>query len=95
MRRREFIALLGGTSAAAAWPLVTRAERIARVGFLGLTSASKQADRIDAFRAGLRNLGYVEGKNIQIEFRFADGDNGRLPGLLAELIGLNVDVIVA
>jgi putative ABC transport system substrate-binding protein len=74
MRRREFIALLSGT--AAAWPLVARAERIALVGFLGLTSASKQADRIDAFRAGLRNLGYVEGKNIQIEFRFADGDNG-------------------
>ncbi|HEX7564237.1 MAG TPA: ABC transporter substrate-binding protein [Bradyrhizobium sp.] len=85
--------LLGGT--AAAWPLVARAERIALVGFLGLTSASKQADRIDAFRAGLRNLGYVEGKNIQIEFRFADGDNGRLPGLVAQLIGLNVDVIVA
>jgi putative ABC transport system substrate-binding protein len=93
MRRREFITLLSGT--AAAWPLVARAERIARVGYLGLTSASKQADRIDAFRAGLRNLGYVEGKNIQIEFRFADGDNGRLPGLVAELIGLNVDVIVA
>ena len=93
MRRREFMTLLGGT--AAAWPLVARAERIALVGFLGLTSASKQADRIDAFRAGLRNLGYVEGKNIQIEFRFADGDNGRLSGLVAQLIGLNVDVIVA
>jgi putative ABC transport system substrate-binding protein len=95
MRRREFITLLGGAGAVAAWPLVARAERIARVGFLGVTSASKQADRIDAFRAGLRNLGYVDGKNIQIEFRFADGDNGRLPGLVAELIGLNVDVIVA
>ena len=95
MRRREFISILGSAGAVAAWPLVARAERIARVGYLGLTSASKQADRIDAFRAGLRNLGYVEGKNIQIEFRFADGDNGRLPGLVAELIGLNVDVIVA
>jgi putative ABC transport system substrate-binding protein len=61
-----------------------------------LTSAtSVQAIRIDAFREGLHNLGYIEGKNIQIEFRFADGDNGRLPGLVAELIGLNVDVIVA
>lgn len=94
MRRREFIALLGG--AGAAWPLVARAERIARVGYLGLTSAtSVQSIRIDAFREGLHNLGYVEGKNIQIEFRFADGDNGRLPGLVAELVGLNVDVIVA
>ena len=94
MRRREFITLLGGT--AAAWPLVARAARIARVGYLGLTSnTSVQAARIGAFREGLRNLGYVEGKNIQIEFRFADGDNDRLPGLVAELIGLNVDVIVA
>ena len=95
MRRREFIALLAGTAAAAAWPFVARAERIARVGFLGLTSASQQVARIDAFRVGLRDLGYVEGKNIQIEFRFANGDNDRLPGLVAELIGLNVDVIVA
>jgi putative ABC transport system substrate-binding protein len=93
MRRREFITLIG--AAATAWPLLARAERIARVGYLGLTSASQQAVRIDAFRAGLRNLGYVEGKNIQIEFCFADGDNDRLPGLAAELVGLNVDVIVA
>src|SRR5260370_21303445 len=92
MRRREFITLLGGT--AAAWPLVARAERIARVGYLGLTSAtSVQAARIEAFRVGLRNLGYIEGKNIQIEFRFAGGDNDRLPSLVAELIGLDVDVI--
>ena len=95
MRRREFIALLAGTGAAAAWPFVARAVRIARVGFLGLTSASQQVARIDAFRGGLRDLGYVEGKNIQIEFRFANGDNDRLPGLVVELIGLNVDVIVA
>jgi putative ABC transport system substrate-binding protein len=95
MRRREFIALLGGTSAAAAWPRVARAERIAQVGYLGLTSAtSVQATRIGAFREGLHNLGYVEGKNIQIEFRFAGGDNGRLPSPVAELIGLKVDVIV-
>ncbi len=93
MRRREFITLLGVT--VAAWPRVARAERIARVGYLGLTSGtSVQAARIEAFRVGLRNLGYIEGKNIQIEFRFAGGDNDRLPGLVAELIGLNVDVIV-
>jgi len=94
MQRREFIGLIGGT--AAVWPLVARAERIARVGYLGLTSAtSVQATRIHALREGLRKLGYVEGQNIQIEFRFAGGDNDRLPGLVAELIGLNVDVIVA
>src|SRR5512140_2384457 len=93
MRRREFIGLIGG--AAAVWPLLARAERTARVGYLGLTSAtSVQAARIHALREGLRNLGYIEGKNIQIEFRFAAGDNDKLPGLVAELIGLNVDVIV-
>ena len=93
MKRREFISLLGG--AVAAWPLAARAERIARVGYLGLTTAgSVQALRINAFRAGLRDLGYLEGKNIQIEFRFAGGNSDRLAGLATELIGLNVDVIV-
>jgi putative tryptophan/tyrosine transport system substrate-binding protein len=93
MRRREFISLICWT--AAGRPLVARAERIARVGYLGLTSAtSVQAARIEAFRSGLRNLGYIEGKNIQIEFRFAGGDNDRLPSLVAELIGLDVDIIV-
>ena len=95
MQRREFITLLGG--AAAAWPFTAHAQqpaKLVRVGYLGLTSAFQQASRIDAFRAGLRDLGYVEGKNIQIEFRFAYEDNDRLPGLAAELAGLNVDVIV-
>jgi putative tryptophan/tyrosine transport system substrate-binding protein len=94
VKRRAFIAGLGS---AAAWPLGARAqqsERIARIGYLGLTSASQHAVRIDAFRMGLRNLGYVEGRNLQIEFRFAEGDNDRLPGLATELIGLNVDVIL-
>ena len=93
MRRREFITLLVGS--AAALPRVAGAERIARVGYLGLTTAdSVQALRINALRAGLRDLGYVEGKNIQIEFRFAGGDNDRISSLATELIGLNVDVIV-
>jgi putative ABC transport system substrate-binding protein len=93
MRRREFIALISGT--AAVWPLVARAERIVRVGYLGLTSlGSVQASRIEAFRDGLRRLGYVEGKNIVIEFRFAQGDSDRLPNLAAELISLDVDVLV-
>jgi putative ABC transport system substrate-binding protein len=94
MRRRTFITLLGG---ATAWPLAARAqqpERPARIGYLALTSASQHAPRINAFRAGLRKLGYVEGRNLHIEFRSAEEDNDRLPGLAAELVRLNVDVIV-
>ncbi len=95
MRRREFITLLGG--AAAAWPLAVRAQegaKIARVGFLGLTPISGSASRIEAFRAGLRALGYVEGKNIIIDFRWAKSVD-ELPKLAAELVGMNVDVIFA
>ena len=66
----------------------------ARIGFLGATSPSVEAARIDAFRQGLRELGYVEGKNIVIEWRWAEGKAERLPGLAAELVRLNVDVIV-
>ena len=97
MRRREFITFLGG--AATAWPLAARAqqpERLARIGYLSVTSATSghASGNTDAFRAGLRDLGYVEGKNLHIEFRFADGNQDRLPDLVTELIGLNVDVIV-
>lgn len=97
IRRREFITLVGG--AAAAWPLAARAqqpERLARIGYLGLTSASGEHayGGSDVFLAGLRDLGYVEGRNLHIEYRFSDGDEARLPGLAAELVALNVDVIV-
>jgi putative tryptophan/tyrosine transport system substrate-binding protein len=94
MRRREFITLLG--SAAAAWPRMARArqpERLAHIGYLSLTSPPLNAYD-DAFLTGLRDLGYVEGKNFHIEFRFTEGNQDRLPGLLTELIGLNLDVIV-
>jgi putative tryptophan/tyrosine transport system substrate-binding protein len=95
LKRRDFITLLGG---AAAWPLAARAqqpERLARIGYLGLTSASQHVyGGSEAFRAGLRNLGYVEDRNVHIEFRFAEGDMDRLPGLAVELVGLNVDVIL-
>ena len=67
------------------------AATIPRIGFLGV---STPAARVDAFRAGLRDLGYVEGKNIVIEFRFAQGQYDRLPELAAELVRLKVDVIV-
>ena len=92
--RRELIALLGG--AAAAWPFATRAQRIknARIGFLGLTSPYSHAARVAALRAGLRDLGWVEGRNIEIEFRWAEGNYDRLPSLAEELVRLDVDVLV-
>jgi putative tryptophan/tyrosine transport system substrate-binding protein len=94
MRRRQFITLLGG---AAAWPLGARAQQsanVARIGFLRFGPASANADRIEALRAGLRQLGYVEGKNIVIEFRWAETVD-QLPELAAELVRMNVDVIFA
>jgi putative tryptophan/tyrosine transport system substrate-binding protein len=99
MKRRDFITLVGGAAAASAvsWPLGARAQqqaKVARIGYLGLVSASWHAPRVNAFRAGLRELGYVEGKDIVIEFRWAEGQYDRLPGLAAELVRMNVDVIV-
>jgi putative ABC transport system substrate-binding protein len=67
---------------------------IPRIGFLGVSTAIAWTTRVDALRAGLRDMGYVEGKNIAIEFRFAEGQYDRLPGLAAELVRLKVDVIV-
>jgi putative ABC transport system substrate-binding protein len=95
MQRRHFIALVGGV--AAAWPLVLYAQplgRMARIGFLGSASATGSAKPVEALRTGLRDLGYVEGRNIVIEFRWAEGEYDRLSDLVAELIRLNVDVIV-
>jgi putative tryptophan/tyrosine transport system substrate-binding protein len=95
MARRKFVATLGG--AAAAWPFAVRsqqAERLARIGYLGPTSASQLVGAIDAFSNGLRDLGYFKGRNLHVEFRFADGHEDRLPALAAELVALNVDVIV-
>jgi putative tryptophan/tyrosine transport system substrate-binding protein len=94
MKRRDFIALMTG---AAAWPLAAHAQqptRIARIGYLGLGPASAWSKRVEALRAGLRNLGWVEGKNLVIEFRWADGVD-QLPGLAAELVRINVDAIFA
>jgi putative tryptophan/tyrosine transport system substrate-binding protein len=93
VKRRQFIALLSG---AAAWPLAARAqqgERLARIGYLGLAPAARILFD-DAFREGLRDLGYVEGKNLRIEYRSTEGDEGRIPALAAELVGLDVDAIV-
>jgi putative tryptophan/tyrosine transport system substrate-binding protein len=95
MRRRKFITLLGG--AAVVWPLAARAQQpvqIRRIGYLGSDSASKTVVRVDALRTGLHDLGYAEGKNIVIEFRWAEGNYDRLPDLVAELIGLKIEVLV-
>jgi hypothetical protein len=96
MRRRDFITLAGG---AAACPLTARAQQpnqIARIGYLSQESAAFDRSHGDsaAFRDGLGDLGYVEGRNLHIEFRYADADLDRLPALAAELVGLNVDIIV-
>jgi len=95
MRRREFIALLG--SGVAGWPLAARAQqsaKVARIGYLAVGSAAALASWVEALRAGLRDLGYVEGKNIVIEFRWAERVD-QLPELAAELVRMNVDVIFA
>jgi len=70
-------------------------KKIPRIGFLGVVPASAAGGRIEAFRQGLRELGYVEGENIVIEYRHAEGKLERMPALAAELVRLKVDVIVA
>jgi putative ABC transport system substrate-binding protein len=92
MKRREFIAALGG---AAAWPLEARAQQLAkRIGMLETIPPQANAANFDAFRKGLRELGYDEGRSLIIEYRSADGRAERFPALAAELVRLNVDVIV-
>jgi putative tryptophan/tyrosine transport system substrate-binding protein len=93
--RRQFATALG--SAAVAWPFAAPAQqtrRIARVGYLGVLSRTAEAPRFDAFRQGLRDLGYAEGVNFIINDRWAEGDYARLPQLAAELVRSNVDVIL-
>jgi putative ABC transport system substrate-binding protein len=92
VRRRDFIILIGG--AALARPVAAQAQRPARIGFLGFGTAAATADRVEALRAGLRDLGYLEGKNIVIDFRWAEVVD-RLRELAAELVRENVDVIFA
>jgi putative tryptophan/tyrosine transport system substrate-binding protein len=94
MRRREFISLLA--TAVAGWPLAAHAQQPlqAVIGYLGLTSPQDEAEMIESFRKGLREAGLEEGRNLAIEFRFAEGRVNRLPDLAAELVGRNVAVIL-
>jgi ABC-type uncharacterized transport system substrate-binding protein len=93
MKRRKFMTLAGG--AAIAWPLAARAQpsRVARIGVLYIGLADSDSFK-NELREGLRELGYLEGKNVAFEFRSAEGQLDRLPGLAAELVQLHVDVIV-
>jgi ABC-type uncharacterized transport system substrate-binding protein len=94
MRRREFIKVIAGS---AAWPLAARAQELkpVLVGILWAGSAASNAANFEAFRDAMRQLGYIEGRNVRFEYRLADGVIDRLPGLAAELVALNPDVILS
>jgi putative tryptophan/tyrosine transport system substrate-binding protein len=93
VRRRQFITLLGG--AAAAWPLTVRAQQAAIpvIGFVGSEPPDRWASYVRAFQQGLREVGYVDGRNVEIEYRWAEGQNERMSGLIADLLRRPVTVL--
>ena len=95
MRRREFIGLLGG--GAVAWPRVIRAQQSSTpvIGYLSTLSEAQVKGSVDAFRRGLNDTGFIEGRNIVVEYHYAEGQYERLPALAAELVARPVSLIVA
>ena len=94
--RRHFVASVLGVVAACAWPIAVRARAttMRRIGFLGNSTAALEANLVAPFRTGLRELGYVEGRDIEIEYRWAGGDYKRFPQLVRELLAIPVEIIV-
>jgi putative ABC transport system substrate-binding protein len=95
MKRRAFILLTGSAALCSFSAHAQQTAKVSRIGYLGVTSPSDRPALLDTFRQGLRELGWIEGQNIAIDYRFAEGQLDRLPDLAAELVRLKIDVIVS